>query len=85
MAVPARSSAPETLAALHGRLIRQGPEAFRGLDAGNRRRCWSYHILRRAKIDPEFVATGQQAEVLIPDQIESHHLLGIAVSDDSPV
>ena len=73
---------PRNAAALHGRLIREGPEAFRGLFAATVEGAGA-STFTRGQNHPDFLPTDQQAEVLIPDQIERQDVVGIAVRDDA--
>ncbi len=73
---------PRNAAALRGRLIGEGPEAFQALFAPTVEGSASLPFTR-APNHPDFLPTDEQAEVLIPDQIETQDVVGIAVRDDS--
>ncbi len=71
---------PRNAAAEHGRLIREGTEAFDTLFedtvAGAEEQMFT-----RSQRHPAFLPTDEQAEVLIPDQIQWQDVMGIAVHD----
>ena len=78
---PGTKFCPRNAAAEHGRLVEEGVDAFEAMFAntveGARRTC------RRGPHHPDFLPTDEQAEVLVPDQIEREDVIGIGVRDDA--
>ena len=70
---------PRNAAAEHGRLVRGGGAAFDALFADVVEGIRTY---RRGPTHPDFLPTDEQAEVLIPDQIDHGDVMGVAVWDD---
>ena len=71
---------PRNSAAEHGRLVGEGAQAFESLFADV---VQGVHPYRRGPEHPAFLPTDEQAEVLIPDQIQRQDVIGIAVRDDA--
>lgn len=71
---------PRNAAAEHGRLVREGPQAFESLFDEVVQGVRTY---RRGPEHPAFLPTDEQAEVLIPDRIQRRDVIGIAVRDDA--
>lgn len=71
---------PRNAAAGQGRLIGKGAEAFESLFADTVEGARTY---RRGPRHPAFLPTDEQAEVLVPDQIQPRDVVGIAVADDA--
>ena len=71
---------PRNAAAEHGRLVGEGPEAFESLfdDA-----VQGIRVYRRGPAHPTFLPTDEQAEVLVPDQIQRRDVIGVAVCDEA--
>lgn len=73
---------PRNAAADRGEGVAEGLAAFESLYApavqGGRGR-----IYRRSPLHPSWLPTDQQAEVLIPDQVERDDLLGVVVVDEA--
>ena len=71
---------PRNASAANGHLVREGYEAFESLFAsevtGAGKRTFSRGISR-----PTFLATDDQAEVLVPDRILQQDILGVVVQD----
>ena len=70
---------PRNAAAEQGRLVRGGVAAFDELFADVVEGVRTY---RRGPTHPDFLPTDEQAEVLIPDQIDHGDVMGVAVWDD---
>ena len=68
---------PRNASKRHGRHVSGGIQAFKMLFAAES------GSFRRKAGHPVFLPTDEQAEVLIPDQIERHDIIGIAVYDDA--
>ena len=79
---PGTKFCPRNAAAEHGRLIREGAKAFEALFAATVEGAGG-RTYTRGPSHPTFLPTDQQAEVLIPDQIERQDVVGIAVRDDA--
>ena len=62
-----------------GRLVADGADAFEGLFAET---VEGQRAFRRGPRRPAFLPTDEQAEVLIPDQVERQDVIGIAVRDE---
>lgn len=71
---------PRNAAAGHGRSIGEGIKAFEALFATIVEGARTY---RRGPNHPAFLPTDEQAEVLVPDQIQPQDVIGIAVADDA--
>jgi len=69
---------PVNAATASGRLIGEGPDAFRGVFAG---RVEVRRTFTRGPHHPNFLPTDEQAEVLVPNGIPRKHITGIAVRD----
>lgn len=69
---------PRNAAAEHGRLIREGAEAFESLFAETVQGAGG-RTFTRYQHQPAFLPTDEQAEVLIPDQIQRQDVMGIVV------
>ena len=70
---------PRNAAADRGRLVRPGGAAFDALFADV---VEGFRTYRREPTHPDFLPTDEQAEVLIPDQIDHGDVMGVAVWDD---
>lgn len=71
---------PRNAAAEYGRLIREGTDAFEALFADTVEGAGE-HTFTRNQRHPAFLTTDEQAEVLIPDQVQRQDVMGIAVRD----
>ena len=70
---------PRNAAAEHGRLVAAGVTAFDSLFADV---VEGVDVYRRGPRHPDFLATDEQAEVLIPDRISRRDVKGVVVQDD---
>ena len=66
----------------HGRLVREGADAFESLFAQTVEGAGDLEFTRDL-LHPAFLPTDEQAEVLVPDRIQRRDVLGIAVCDDT--
>ena len=73
---------PRNAAAQHGTLIREGVDGFEALFA-NTVEGTGNQVFSRGPRRPAFLPTDEQAEILIPDHIQRHDIVGFAVYDDS--
>ena len=78
---PGTKFCPVNAATASGRLIGEGPDAFREVFAerveGRRRTS------TRGPHHPNFLPTNEQAEVLVPSGIPRKHITGVAVRDEA--
>lgn len=72
---------PRNAAAEHGTLVREGADAFESLFAESVLGAGGRTFTRYPQ-QPAFLPTDEQAEVLVPDQIQREDVLGIAVRDE---
>ena len=79
---PGTKFCPRNAAAMHGRLVNEGVKAFESLFAETVEGTGG-HTFTRGSRYPDFLPTDQQAEVLVPDQIQRRYVIGIAVRDES--
>ena len=68
---------PRNAATGYGRYVGEGIQAFKKLFAEE---SGSY---KRGDSHPAFLPTDEQSEVLVPDQIDRHDIVGIAVSGEA--
>ena len=72
---------PRNAAAEHGSLVREGADAFETSFAETVQGAGG-RTFTRYPHQPAFLPTDEQAEVLVPDQIQRQHVMGIAVCDE---
>jgi hypothetical protein len=80
--LPGTKFCPRNAAARQGRNVREGSEAFEALFAQEVEGAYG-KTFRRSGSHPAWLPTDDQAEVLVPDQIQCEDILGIIVRDES--
>lgn len=78
---PGTKFCPVNAATAFGRLLEEGPEAFRAMFQPTMS-LGRGEYTRRANY-PAFLPTDEQAEVVVPNGISPHHIVGIAVHDEA--
>ena len=78
---PGTKFCPRNAAAMRGGLINEGVEAFESLFAKTVKGAGG-RTFTRGSSHPDFLPTDQQAEVMVPDQIQRQDVIGIAVHDE---